>query len=153
VRPRELERLAERERESEAVDEAEAERDRQTPAQPGRRPAAQREHDVLERHVDDRRGDERLDERGEPQPAGRDAERRGGERDRVGDGERRDDEHERAEAAEGDHQAEDEQQVVGAIEDVLEAEPDEGERRLVPARIEPHEAGVATVLEGPDRTV
>ena len=47
---------------------------------------------------------------------------------------------ERAEAAERDHEAEQEQQVIGAVEDVREPELHEAPRGLVPARIEPDEA-------------
>ncbi len=66
-------------------------------------------------------------------------------RDREGG----DDDDERLEAAEGDDEAEEEQQVVGAVEDVEEAQLDESPRRLVPARIEPHDAGIAPQLECP----
>ena len=38
--------------------------------------------------------------------------------------------------------------MVGAVEDVEEAELDEPQRRLMPARIEPHEPGIAVELEG-----
>ena len=55
---------------------------------------------------------------------------------------------ERPQAPERDHEAEQEQQVVDALEDVPEARDDEAQRRLMPARIEPHEAGVAVELEG-----
>ena len=58
-------------------------------------------------------------------------------------------EHERAEAAERDHQAEQEQQVIGAVEDVKEAQLDEPQRRLVPPRIEPDEPRIARQLERP----
>ena len=53
---------------------------------------------------------------------GREVEGRRDERDRVRDREGRDDEHERAKPAERDHEAEKEQQVVGAVENVEEAE-------------------------------
>ena len=79
-------------------------------------------HDVLERHVHDRHRDQRLDQRREPQRARREVEGRGDERDRMRDGERRDDEDERAEAPERNHQAEQKQQVIGAVEDVPKAE-------------------------------
>ena len=65
------------------------------------------------------------------------------------DRERGDDEHERPKAAERDHEAEEEQQVVGAVEDVNEAELDEPQRRLVPARIEPDESRIPRQLERP----
>ena len=50
-------------------------------------------------------------------------------------------------AAERHDEAEQEQQVIGAAEDVPEPEPHEAQRRLVPARIELHEARVALRLE------
>ena len=112
------------------------------------RRARLRADDVLERHVDDRDGDQRLDERRKPQRVGREAERGRDQRDRVRDGEGGDDEHERPQAAERDHEAGDEQQVVGAVEDVQEARLDEAQRRLVPARVEPHQARIAVELEG-----
>ena len=40
--------------------------------------------------------------------------------------------------------------MVGAVEDVPEAGHDEAQRRLVPARIELHEAGIAVELERAD---
>ena len=55
----------------------------------------------------------------------------------VNDG---DDDHERPQPPERDHEAEQEEQVVGALEDVPEARLDEAQRGLVPARIETHEA-------------
>ena len=54
---------------------------------------------------------------------------------------------ERPNAPERDDEAEQEQQVVGAVEDVPEAGAYEAQRRLVPARVEPHEARVAVQLE------
>ena len=81
--------------------------------------------DVLERHVDDRDGDQRFDERRKPERVGRQVRGRRDERDRVRDRERRDDEDERPRRAERNDEAEQEQQVIGAVEDVLEAEPDE----------------------------
>ena len=73
----------------------------------------------------------------------RQIERRRDERDRVRDREGGDDDDERPEAAERDHQAEQEEQVVGAVENVKEARDDEAPRRLVPARIEPHQPRIA----------
>ena len=63
------------------------------------------------------------------------------------DGERRHDQDERAEPPERDHQAQQEQQVIGAVEDVQEPSVHESPRRLVPARIQPHQAGIAGQLE------
>ena len=52
------------------------------------------------------------------------------------------------EAPERDYEAQQEQEVVDALEDVPEARDEEAQRRLMPARIEAHEAGVAVQLEG-----
>src|SRR2546422_871726 len=98
----------------------------------GRGPA--RVNDVLERHVDDRGRDQRLDERREPQRVGREVVRRGNERDRMRNGERRHDRDKRPETAEWNHQAEQEQQVIDAVEDVEGSELDELQRGLTPAR-------------------
>ena len=103
--------------------------------------------DVLERHVDDRHGDERLDQRRKPQRARRHVVGGRDERDRVGDGEGGDDRHQRADAAERNHQAEQEQQVIHAAQDVEEPVHDEAPRRLEPARIQRHDARVAVELE------
>ena len=65
-------------------------------------------------------------------------------------GERGDDDHERAQAPEGDHQAAKEEQVVDALDDVPEARLHEAQRGLIPAWIEPHEPGIAVELEGAD---
>src|SRR5262249_40907245 len=61
--------------------------------------------------------------------------------------------HEGAEPAEWNHQAEQKEQVVGAVEDVEEPEADESEGRLMPPRIKTDDAGVAGVLEGADASV
>ena len=46
-------------------------------------------------------------------------------------------------APERDHEAEQEEQVVGPVQDVGEAEADEAQGGLVPPRVEPDEARVA----------
>ena len=148
VRAGELQGLPQGEREAEAVHQAEAERHQ--PAAPHRRPVAgPRGQDVLERHVHDGDRDEGLDQGREPEEVGRHAVRRGDERHGVRHREAGDDRHQRPEAAERDDQAEQEQQVVGAVEDVLVPRGDEAGRSLVPARIERHQAGIAAQLEGP----
>ena len=63
------------------------------------------------------------------------------------DGERGDDDDERPQPPERDHQAEQEQEVIGAFEDVPEAGHDEAQCGVVPARIEAHEAGIAVEFE------
>ena len=54
---------------------------------------------------------------------------------------------ERAEAAERNDQAQQEQQVIDAAEDVEEPIDDKPRRRLEPARVEPDDAGVAVELK------
>src|SRR6187455_1658303 len=62
--------------------------------------------------------------------------------------ERRDDPDERAQLPPKRHdEAQQEQQMVGAAEDVLEALHEESQHRLMPARIERDHAGVAFELE------
>ena len=51
--------------------------------------------------------------------------------------------HQRPEAPERNHQAEQKQQMVGAVQDVEESQPDEPQRRLIPARVERDKAGIA----------
>ena len=63
------------------------------------------------------------------------------------DRERGDDDDQRPQPAERDHEADQEQQMVGAFEDVPEARHDEAQRRLMPARIETHQARIAVELE------
>src|SRR5262245_59991864 len=108
--------------------------------------------DVLERHVDDGDGDEHLDERRKPERVGREIVRRRDERDRVRDGELGHDGDERPQPAERDHEAEEKQQMIRAVEDVLEPEADDMQRRLVPPRIESHDARIAFQLEGAHRS-
>ena len=139
MRSGELQRVLEHEGEAEPVHEPERE---------GYDPARGRVrfHDVLERHVEDRHRDQRLDQRRKPQRLRRELVGGCDQRDRVRDRERGHDRDERAEAAERDDEQEQKQQVVGAFEDVLEAEHDEAPDRLVPARIEPHQTGIAFEL-------
>ena len=143
VRAGELQRLAQREREAEAVHQSRTRR-RSTPARAiGGASSGARvpRDDVLERHVDDRDGDQRLDERRKPERVGarsyadaisvtecatvKDVTTTTSER----------------KPPERDHQAEQEQQVIDAVEDVEEAVLDEPQRRLMPARVEPDDAG------------
>ncbi len=63
------------------------------------------------------------------------------------DGERGDDRNERTEAAKGDHQAEQKQQMVGAVENVEKTQVHEAHCRLVPPRIEVDEARIAVEFE------
>ena len=63
------------------------------------------------------------------------------------DRERRDDDDERPQAPERDHQAGQEQQVVGALQDVPEAVDHEPQRGLVPAGIEADQSRIAVELE------
>src|SRR5207247_5017092 len=88
-----------------------------------------------------------LDERRKPQRVRREVVGRCDERDGVRHGEGRDHGHERAEAAERNHEAEQEQQMISSVQDVPEPLPDEPKRRLVPARIEANQPGIAGKLE------
>src|SRR5262245_46087292 len=130
MRSSELQRLAQREGETETVDQSEAE---------GDHPATMHvagAGDVLDGHVDDRGGNQRLNERGEPQVIRSEPESRRDERDRVGDGEGRDDKNQGAKLPERDHQAKQEQQMIGTVQDVEESFTNEAQRRLVPAGVE-----------------
>ena len=110
-------------------------------------PISPRTDDVLERHVDDRERNEHFDQRRKPKRIRRKAHRGGDERDRVRDGERGDDRDERPDAPNGNHETQHEQQVVDAAEYVRESQADEGERGLVPLRIELHQAWITVVLK------
>ena len=68
-------------------------------------------------------------------------------RDRMAHGERGHDDDERPQLPERDHQAEQEQQMVGAVQDVPEPGHDKTQSGVVPARIEPNQAGIAMKLE------
>src|SRR5262249_54508306 len=78
---------------------------------------------------------------------GREARRRCDQRDRMRDGERGDDRDERTNATERNDETEDEQQVIDSVENVLEAEHDEAERRLIPVWVEAHEPGIPDLLQ------
>ncbi len=60
--------------------------------------------------------------------------------------------HEGPEPANRDGEADEEEQVIRTAEDVAEPQLHESPGRLVPARIEADESGVADPLEGPDGT-
>ena len=109
----ELKLLAQEEREPESVHDAEREGDHPShlhgPAD-----------DVLERHVDDRGGDQRLDEGREPQGIRHEPVGRRDQRDRMREREGGDDDGERPQAPERRDEADEEQQVVDAAEDVPE---------------------------------
>jgi hypothetical protein len=140
VRSGELQGFAQYEGKAEAMHEAEHE---------GGDPASARARadEVLQGHGDDRDGDQPLHQRREPESLRGEAQDRGGERQRVRHREGGGDYHQRPEAAKRDDQAGDEQQVVGAVEDVQEAALDEAQRCLVPARVEAHQARIAVELE------
>ena len=67
----------------------------------------------------------------------------------MGDRERRDDSRQRTQAAERDHQASQEEQVIDAAKDVPEAFDREAQRGLMPTRVQDHEPGFAGQLIGP----
>jgi len=104
-------------------------------------------HDVFQRHVNDGDRDQCLDERRKPEPVRDKSEGRGNQRNRMPNGECGDDEDKRAQPPKRDHQAAQEQQVVGAVENVPEAGHDKTQRGLVPPGIEAHQAGIALELE------
>ena len=85
---------------------------------------------------------------GNQRARGREVEGRRDERDRVRDGKGGDDGHEGPEPANRDGEAQEEEQVIRAAEDVGEPELHESPGRLVPARIEADESRVADPLEG-----
>src|SRR5262249_24033072 len=68
----------------------------------------------------------------------------------MSDRERRDDNDQRTQPGERDHQAKQEQQVVGAFENVPEAGHDELRRGMMPTRIEPHESRITMEFECAD---
>src|ERR1700748_3050705 len=103
---------------------------------------------VFEGHVNDRRGDEGLDERRKPERIRREIVSRCDERDRVGNCEGGDDRNQCAEFPEGKHEAEEEKKMVRAVEDVEKAETHKAQRRLMPAGVEPYETRIARKLEG-----
>src|SRR5438552_13910745 len=78
--------------------------------------------DVLQRHIKDGHGDQRFDQRRKPQSIRPEVERGGNQRDRMRDGERRDDRDQGTEAPERNDQAEEKQQMVRPIQDMVEAE-------------------------------
>ena len=78
-------------------------------------------YDVFERHVNDGRGDQGFNQRREPQSIGCQIVGRCDQCDGMRHGERGHDRNQRAEFAERDHQAEQEQQVIRAIQDVAKA--------------------------------
>src|SRR5262249_22701255 len=107
--------------------------------------------DVLERHVEDRGRNQRLDERREPERVRREIVRRREQRGRMRHREGGDDADQRAEAAERDDETEEKQQVIDAVEDVTESQADEAERRLMPAWIQLHQTRIAVQIERADR--
>src|SRR6478752_3107545 len=140
MRARELQRLAESKRESKSMDEAKAERDEPAAFELG-------PDDVLERHVHDRECDQQFDQRREPERVRRETKHRRRERETMSHRERRHDRDQWSEPPKWNDQAEDEQQVVDSVENVVEAERHEAKGRLMPSWIEPHEPRVAHILE------
>src|SRR5215470_1803791 len=63
-------------------------------------------------------------------------------------GECGDDYDERAETPERDYKAQQEQQMIGPVQDVEEPRLDKPQRRLAPTRVEPDHARIASELEG-----
>ena len=67
----------------------------------------------------------------------------------MSDREGRDHEHERPKAPERDHQAQQEEQMVGAVENVEETQFHEPPGRLMPPRIQPDDPRISCQLERP----
>src|SRR5262249_35557347 len=149
---RELQRLAQRERKAEAVNEPERKRDDPAPRH-GTVAAERGTDDVLERHVEDGDGDERFDQRWEPEHIGGEAESRGQKCDRMRDRERGHNDDEEAQPSEWNHQACQKQEMIDALDDVPEAGHDKTQRGLMPARVELHEPRVAVEFERARRAV
>ena len=135
------------------MDDAEGERDDPTPRNVAAKPSQGRVNDVFQRHVKDGERDQCFDERREPERVWNKPERRGDQRNRMPDGECGDDDDKRPQPSERNHQAAQEQQVVGAVENVPEAGHDKTQRGLVPSGIEAHQAGIAPELERAHGTV
>src|SRR6266852_826902 len=141
MRSRELQRFPQGKRETKSVYQAAAE---------GHHPAALQTaaaNNVFKRHVNDGSRDERFDQRRKPKKIRCEIVGRGNQRDRMRDGERGDDGNERAKAAKRDHQAEQKQEMVGAVENVEKTQIHKPHGRLVPPRIEVDEARIAVEFE------
>src|ERR1700730_16612639 len=144
MRSGELQRLPKREGETEAVDQSESERDY---------PAAlhsNASYNIFERHVNNGHGNQSFDQRREPQKVRRQVVRAGNQRDRVRHCEGRDYRDQFAQAAEGNHQTEKEEQVIGAIQNVKETELHEIQGSLIPLRIEADQTRIADEFESAD---
>ena len=99
--------------------------------------------DVLHRHIKDRYGDGRFDERRKPRADGRKIVSGTDQGHRMPHSKCRDHGYERCDPAKRDDQTEQKQQMVDAAQNMLDTEPDEPDRRLVPCRIKRHAAGAA----------
>ena len=132
MRAGELQRLAQRVGETEAMNEAEPGGEQPAP----REPAPRGLNDILQRHVNDGNCDQRLDERREPQADRNETEGSRDQRDRVADREGGDNDDEQSQPAEWNHEAEQEQEVVDAAKDMQHAVGQERQGGLLPARIE-----------------
>src|SRR2546425_8173747 len=103
--------------------------------------------DVLERHVNNGHGDERLDERRKPQSgrpevvSGRD------QRDGVSSGECCYHCDKRPKSTEWDHQTKQKQEMVRSLENVQEAKFDEMQGGLMPSGIEPDDSRIIEEFE------
>ena len=104
--------------------------------------------DVLQRHVDDGDGDQRLDERREPERVRHEAEGGGDQRDRMRDREGGDDDDERPRRRNGITRQSRNSRWSVPSRMCQKPETRKLQRRLMPARIEAHEAGIAVQLEG-----
>jgi len=137
VRPGELQLTFEGGREAKAVNEAEDPGDDPAPAKVGA-------HDILERHVDNRYGDCRFYERSKPGAYRGEVIRGPNQRYRMPNSEGGDHRDETSDPPKRDDQAEQKQKMVGAAQNMFDAEPDEPDRRLVPRRVKGHATGPAS---------
>src|SRR5215472_1588837 len=138
---RELQRLPQREREAESVDQPETESDHPAALD------ARGSDDIFERHVDDRSSNERLNQRRKPQEIRREVVGRSKQSYRVRHRKRGDHGDEHAKPAERNHQAQQKQEVVGSVEDMEKAQVHKAQSSLMPAWIETNQAGVAIEFE------
>ena len=148
MRARKLQRFAQRKRKSKAMHQAEGKRRHPAPMQAGA-------DNIGQGHPDNRSGDQGLDKWRKPQPLRPQAQGCSNQRDRVRDREGRGHHHHGAQMlskapwrAQRDHQAGQEQQVVGAFKDVPHALLHKAPGGLVPAWVKVHEAGVAVQFVG-----
>ena len=138
----ELQRVAQDEGKAESMHQAEEEGD--DPA-PGR----MFDHDILQRHINDRDRDQGFDQGREPPHIRSIAIGRGDQGNGMGHREGGDDGNQGANAAERNDQAEQEEQMIDAFQDVMKAHHHEAACGVVPVGIQRHLPGIAFQRIGP----